>query len=109
MVALLVSLFIFIGTTFYPEADWNRVIARATTCILKKGMTEEQVNSLLGYTIYGFHQSSLGGFWIYETYRLRLDFSYTGDGLRSAHFTRYEVTGPKEGRFRYFEELPLPD
>jgi hypothetical protein len=108
MIPLLVSLLLSVPTTFYPEGNRDRVVAGSTAHFLRQGMSEEQVEGILGPTLYPVHMNSLGGYAVYPAYRLRLDFSYTGGGLLSAHFTRYERISAREGRFRYLETLPLP-
>jgi hypothetical protein len=109
MFPLIITVFGYVAATVYPNVDWERVIARATVSVLKKGMTEKQVDGILGPTLYKVRASSLWGTATYPAFHVCLCFSNTGEGLLSARFTRCETTADKGRRCRWFEELPLQD
>jgi hypothetical protein len=105
MVQVLLALFVSIVTTAYPEVDWDCVVARAVACTLTKGMTEEEVNEIIGPPTYGHVIiGKLGFISVYSQYGLRLDFGY--DRLYSVHLLKHETDG--SAKLRWFNDLPLP-
>jgi hypothetical protein len=96
-----------LAATVLPSAAWDLALAASAASFLEKGMTEEQVEVVLGKTCDRVHMNSLGGFTVYSEYRLRLNFSYTGGGLLSVQFMRVEKSADREWLYRYLQELPL--
>jgi hypothetical protein len=106
MMPILIALLVAFAATLSQPDDRDLAMARTAALFLKKGMTEEQVNELLGGTIYKVRMNRLGGFAVYPNYRLRIDFSY-GYGATAARLVRIERLPDGHRQYRYLRELAL--
>jgi hypothetical protein len=106
VIDFLMNLCVAVGTLLCPTFDWNLTLARTVALCLKGGMTEEQVERVLGITLYGW-QNKLGGHRVYPQYRLRIEFSAMS-GLTKVKYVPPWVPPAATNSFHNLGELPLP-
>jgi hypothetical protein len=86
-------------------AQADHVKAQLVASVLIQGMTESQVEQVLGRTIYSLHISSLGLWKDYERYSLRVIFHY--GALHSCCLLRVEPFGERTYRHVALRDLAV--